>query len=54
MSRPPTRPAWARYGLDAVLIVLGSAFMLRLYYLVGGDFGTLLNNLIAAPRDVIS
>ena len=53
VSRPPTRPAWARYMLDVVLIVAGVAFMLRLYYLVGGDFGDLLNNLIAAPRDVI-
>ena len=54
VSRPPTRPVWARYALDGVLIVLGGAFMLRLYYLVGGDFGDLLNNVIAAPRDVIA
>lgn len=53
VSRPPTRPAWARYGLDALLMVLGAALMLRLYYLVGGDLGVLLNNLIAAPRDVV-
>jgi len=54
VSRPPTQPAWARFALDGVLIVLGGAFMLRLYYLVGGDFGDLLNNIIAAPRDVIA
>lgn len=53
VSRPPTRPAWARFALDVVLLVIGGGFMLRLYYLVGGDFGDLLNNLIAAPRDVI-
>jgi len=53
VSRPPTRPAWARFLLDVVLLILGVTFMLRLYYLVGGDFGTLLNNLVAAPRDVV-
>ena len=53
VSRPPTTPAWARYGLDVVLAVIGIGFMLRLYYLVGGDFGDLLNNVIAAPGDVI-
>ena len=53
VSRPPTRPAWARYALDLALMVVGAAFMLRLYYLVGGSFGDLLNNIIAAPRDVI-
>lgn len=52
-SRPPTRPAWARYALDGVLLAVGTGFMLRLYYLVGGDFGHLLNNVFAAPRDVI-
>ncbi len=54
VSRPPTRPAWARYGLDLVLALLGVGFLLRLYYLVGGDFGTLLNNVFAAPREVIT
>lgn len=53
VSRPPTRPAWARFALDFVLLAIGLGFMLRLYYLVGGKFGDLLNNLIAAPRDVI-
>ena len=54
VSRPPTRPAWTRYGLDLVLALIGIGFLLRLYYLVGGDFGTLLNNLFAAPREVIT
>ena len=53
VSRPPTKPAWTRYSLDGVLVVVGLAFLMRLYYLVGGDFGDLLNNIIAAPRDVI-
>jgi hypothetical protein len=53
VSRPPTRPAWARFALDFVLLAIGLGFMLRLYYLVGGKFGDLLNNLFAAPRDVI-
>jgi hypothetical protein len=52
-SRPPTRPAWARYALDGALLVAGTGLLLRLYYLVGGDFGDLLNNVVAAPRDVI-
>ncbi|WP_119068140.1 ABC transporter permease [Aggregatilinea lenta] len=53
VSRPPTRPAWARFALDIILLGVGLGFMLRLYYLVGGKFGDLLNNLFAAPRDVI-
>lgn len=53
VSRPPTRPAWARYALDVVIAGLGVAFMLRLYYMVGGNFGDLLNNVLAAPRDVV-
>jgi hypothetical protein len=54
VSRPPTTPTWARYAIDAALLAVGVAFMLRLYYLVGGDFGNLLNNLFAAPRDVVA
>ncbi|MBN2305074.1 MAG: ABC transporter permease [Anaerolineae bacterium] len=53
VSRPPTRPAWARYALDLILILIGIAFLLRLYYMVGGNFGDLLNNVIAAPGDVV-
>ncbi len=54
VSRPPTRPAWARYALDVVLAVIGIGFLLRLYYLVGGNFKDLLNNVIAAPREVVT
>ena len=54
VSRPPTRPAWARYGLDGLLALIGTSFMLRLYYLVGGNFKDLLNNIIAAPREVVT
>ena len=53
VSRPPTRPGWARFGLDGILLAIGAALMLRLYYLVGGDLGDLLNNLFAAPREVV-
>jgi ABC-type lipoprotein release transport system permease subunit len=53
ISRPPTQPTWARFALDFVLAAIGLGFLLRLYYLVGGDFSDLLNNIIAAPREVI-
>ncbi|MBN1680278.1 MAG: ABC transporter permease [Anaerolineae bacterium] len=54
VSRPPTKPAWTRFALDAFLLITGTVFILRLYYLVGGDLGDLLNNLLAAPSDVIA
>ena len=44
ISRPPTRPAWARFYIDGLLLVLGGAFLLRLYFLVGGDTKTLLSD----------
>ncbi len=53
-SRPPTRPVWTRYALDFALTAVGIGFLLRLYYMVGGDFGNLLQNLLAAPRDVVT
>lgn len=31
ISRPPSQPLWARFGLDWVLLGLGAAFLLRLY-----------------------
>ncbi len=38
VSRPPTKPSWARFALDFWLLVVGGAFMLRLYYMsVGTD-----------------
>ncbi len=53
-ARPPTRPFWTRYALDFALTAVGVGFLLRLYYLVGGNFGDLLQNLLAAPRDVVT
>jgi hypothetical protein len=61
VSRPPTRPAWARYTLDGVLLVIGLAFMVRMYHLAGGSFFylfegnivDLLEHMVSAPRDVI-
>ncbi|MBK8022211.1 MAG: ABC transporter permease [Chloroflexi bacterium] len=36
VSRPPSTPVWSRYFLDLVLIGLGFALLLRLYFLFGG------------------
>lgn len=45
ISRPPVRPVWARYGLDLLFILLGIAFLLRMYGLSGeGDLGALLRD----------
>lgn len=48
VSRPPTRPLWARYALDIVFLAVGGALLVRLYYQVGGSasegIGTLLSN----------
>lgn len=52
-SRPPTRPFWTKYSLDAVFIGIGIIFFLRMYRNVGGDFGNLLNDLFAAPDRVV-
>lgn len=41
-SRPTTQPAWARYGLDAVLILGGVALLVRLYTLATGASATTL------------
>jgi hypothetical protein len=43
VSRPPTRPAWARYFVDLILIALGLAFLVRLYGQVG-SLGDLLRD----------
>ncbi len=53
ISRPPTHPAWARYFLDVILLVLGLAFMLRLYFLISGDIGTSLQVLLSDPASLI-
>lgn len=52
-SRPPTRPAWTKYWLDVVFIIVGFAFLLRLYMTIDGDISVLTNDLIAAPGHVI-
>ncbi|MEO8394896.1 MAG: hypothetical protein ABI700_18010, partial [Chloroflexota bacterium] len=44
ISRPPTRPTWARFYIDGMLLILGGTFLLRLYFLVGGDARTLLSD----------
>ncbi len=53
ISRPPTRPAWARYFLDVILLLAGLGFMLRLYFMVGGDPGQSLQTLLQDPASLI-
>lgn len=53
-SRPKETPWWLRYYLDLIALALGVLFVLRLYYLMGGEFGALLQNLLAAPGEVIA
>ncbi|MBN1966832.1 MAG: FtsX-like permease family protein [Anaerolineae bacterium] len=53
VSRPPVRPGWARYALDFVLLLVGVALMLRLYFMIGGDVGESLEALIADPASLI-
>lgn len=50
LSRPPVRPAWARFGLDFMLIFLGAAFLLRLYT-INTDGG--IEALLADPASMI-
>lgn len=52
-SRPPTKPAWANYLLDFVLIFVGMALMLRLYWMSSEDLGDDLNDLVAAPSQAL-
>ncbi|MBN8637196.1 MAG: FtsX-like permease family protein [Anaerolineae bacterium] len=49
ISRPPTRPTWARYFLDWLLLIIGFAFLVRLYFLVGGDASRGLSGLLQDP-----
>lgn len=51
ISRPPTRPLWARLYLDWITLGLGIAFILRLYALAS-DSG--LEGLLQNPADFIS
>lgn len=53
ISRPPTRPTWAQYFLDVVLLLVGLVFMLRLYFLVSGDVGASLGALLRDPAALI-
>ncbi|MFN8528820.1 MAG: ABC transporter permease [Anaerolineae bacterium] len=49
VSRPPTRPLWARYALDFVFLAVGGALLVRLYYQVGGSASEGIGALIANP-----
>lgn len=54
-SRPPTMPAWTRFFLDFVFIIVGILLLLRLYLTVSGDrsLGDLLSDLFSDPAGVI-
>lgn len=53
ISRPPTRPLWARYRLDLILLIIGLALMLRLYFMISGDVGRSLEALLQDPAYLI-
>jgi hypothetical protein len=53
VSRPPTTPTWARYFLDFILLIVGFAFMLRLYFLISGDIGSSIQTLFTDPASLI-
>ncbi len=53
ISRPPTRPLWARYFLDVALLIVGLALMLRLYFLISGDVGSSVGALLQDPASLI-
>ncbi len=53
ISRPPRKPAWARYYLDAWLLVAGIGFMARMYYFVEPDTGLLLRLLATEPGTLL-
>ena len=53
LSRPPVRPAWARYFLDFLLLIVGFAFLVRLYFLVGGDASRGIGGVIENPGEFI-
>ncbi len=52
-ARPPARPAWARFGLDFLLIVVGLGFVARLLFFVEGDLGNTISLLFSNPRALI-
>jgi putative ABC transport system permease protein len=53
ISRPPTRPAWARFWLDIILILVGIGFIARLLFFVEGDLGDTLSLLVSDPGALI-
>jgi len=53
VSRPPVRPVWARYFLDIILLLIGLALLLRLYFLVSGDAGASIGALLRDPAALI-
>jgi putative ABC transport system permease protein len=53
ISRPPTRPAWARFWLDIILILVGIGFIARLLFFVEGDLGNTLSLLVSDPGALI-
>ncbi|GAB4420962.1 MAG: hypothetical protein Kow00106_17750 [Anaerolineae bacterium] len=53
LSRPPQRPVWARYYLDAILLLLGGALLARLYFFVGGDMGANFELLLKNPAELV-
>lgn len=53
VSRPILKPRWAVLFMDVGLFALGLMFMLRLYWTIGGDFSHLLQNVVAAPGEII-
>ncbi len=54
ISRPPVRPLWARYFLDIILLTIGLALLLRLYFLVSGDAGASIGALLRDPAALIA
>jgi FtsX-like permease family len=53
MARPSTRPAWSRYGLDLIFIVVGIGFIARLLFFIQGDLGSTLSLLVQNPVGLI-
>lgn len=54
-SRPPTSPAWARYMVDLIFVLLGTVLLFRLYWIVSGDksLSSLFRDLIETPDQVV-
>lgn len=52
-SRPITRPGWARLFLDFVFVGIGFLLILRLYWIHGGDFNDLLDDVGSIPTRLV-